>query len=195
MKRVRKELTDMANDIYGASVYHLEPEEDDVLLLRGYVMGKVGTPYEGGKFCVKMQVPMNYPTKPPAVLFTTKLWHPNVGATGYVCMDLLNQHWAPTISMATLMLGLQTLLAGKFLFAINNFWLRLNITLVYILEPAFEDPVDNNAPCQLNDNPEAYKKTVAYWTYYFAMSNEKKNDPEIKARFQSYDGKDYCFVI
>lgn len=61
-------------------------------------------------------------------------------------------------------------------------------------EPAFDDPVDMNAPCQQNSNREAYEQTVAYWTYHFAMSDEKKADPELKARFSSYDGK-HCPVF
>lgn len=138
LKRVQKELADMANDLFGASVYHLEPSENDLLQLEGYVMGKASTPYEGGKFGVKMLVPMNYPNVPPSVSFTTKVWHPNVGASGFVCMDLLTTRWAPTITMGTLMLGLQTLLAGRLCLLSNLF-----------------QGVPNNVDCLSSQSPRA----------------------------------------
>jgi ubiquitin-conjugating enzyme (huntingtin interacting protein 2) len=58
----------------------IELVKDDINHLKGSFMGPVGTPYEGGRFEVDIKIPNEYPFRPPAMKFTTKLWHPNVSS-------------------------------------------------------------------------------------------------------------------
>jgi ubiquitin-conjugating enzyme E2 D/E len=63
------------------------------------IMGPDTSPYADGVFNVEMIFPAEYPFKPPKVKFTTKIYHPNVKSTGDICMDAINEGWAPTCNV------------------------------------------------------------------------------------------------
>jgi ubiquitin-conjugating enzyme (huntingtin interacting protein 2) len=77
-RRIGKELADIQAD----SVSHINVESvgDSVTKLKGSFQGPPGTPYEGGTFEVDIQIPNEYPFKPPVMKFMTKIWHPNVSS-------------------------------------------------------------------------------------------------------------------
>jgi ubiquitin-protein ligase len=43
-----------------------------------YIEGSVGTPYEGGLFCLKLVLSRDFPLSPPKRHFMTKPFHPNI---------------------------------------------------------------------------------------------------------------------
>ncbi len=67
IKRLRKELQAIQKNP-DAYVY-LAPLEDanDILLWKAYIKGPSKTPYEGGVFELRMEIPSNYPLSPPVV--------------------------------------------------------------------------------------------------------------------------------
>lgn len=77
-RRIGKELA----DIHGDKISHIEVESvgDSVTHLKGRFEGPPGTPYEGGKFEVDINIPNEYPFKPPVMKFITKIWHPNISS-------------------------------------------------------------------------------------------------------------------
>jgi ubiquitin-conjugating enzyme E2 A len=48
-----------------------------------------------------------YPNKPPAVKFISQMFHPNVYATGELCLDILQNRWSPTYDVAAVLTSIQ----------------------------------------------------------------------------------------
>src|ERR1700753_3315019 len=86
-RRIRKELKDLRED--PLSNIEIEPIGDDLTHLTGFFAGPPDTPYEGGKFSVDIQIPQEYPFRPPMMKFNKlgsgtsakiPVWHPNVSS-------------------------------------------------------------------------------------------------------------------
>jgi ubiquitin-conjugating enzyme (huntingtin interacting protein 2) len=77
-RRINKELADIRND----TLSHIKAElvGDDITRLRGSFEGPPGTAYEGGKYDINIEIPSEYPFRPPIMKFATKIWHPNVSS-------------------------------------------------------------------------------------------------------------------
>lgn len=50
-----------------------------------------------------------YPNKPPGVKFISTMFHPNVYATGELCLDILQNRWSPTYDVAAILTSIQRL--------------------------------------------------------------------------------------
>ena len=48
-----------------------------------------------------------YPNKPPSVKFISEMFHPNVYATGELCLDILQNRWSPTYDVAAVLTSIQ----------------------------------------------------------------------------------------
>jgi len=115
--------------------------------LKGEIMGPPDTPYEAGKFFLDIVIPETYPFNPPKVKFLTKIWHPNISSvTGAICLDILKDQWAAAMTLRTVLLSIQALLAS----------------------PEPDDPQDAVVAQQYKEQPDAFLKTAKYWTKTYA---------------------------
>ena len=112
MKRINKELQDLADNTQGAqSGISAGPLlADDIFQWEATISGPVGTPYEGGVFFLGVTFPADYPFKPPKVLFKTQIYHPNINGAGSICLDILSSQWSPALTLFKVLLCLQSLL-------------------------------------------------------------------------------------
>ncbi|KAJ3626921.1 hypothetical protein Zmor_004136 [Zophobas morio] len=110
LQRIRRELKDIYKDppdncTAGPS------KEDDLFNWTATITGPPDSPYEGGIFFLDIQFPTDYPFRPPRVVFTTKIYHPNINQNGSICMDILKDMWSPALSISKVLLSISSLLS------------------------------------------------------------------------------------
>ena len=76
------------------------------------IYGQPDTPYDKRSFHVSMEFPTEYPFKPPKVKFQSRIYHPNIAATGEVCIDILKHNWSPSFGVEKILLSILSLLAA-----------------------------------------------------------------------------------
>ncbi|UYV60383.1 UBE2K [Cordylochernes scorpioides] len=125
----------------------VELVNDNCYELKGEIAGPPDTPYEGGVYLLEIKVPETYPFNPPKVRFLTKIWHPNISSvTGAICLDILKDQWAAAMTLRTVLLSLQALLASA--------------------EP--DDPQDAVVARQFKDDPALFQLTARHWSNVYA---------------------------
>ncbi|GKZ29887.1 ubiquitin-conjugating enzyme E2 1 [Aspergillus brasiliensis] len=83
---------------------------DNLFEMIGTIVGPVGSPYEGGLFHFHLRIPPLYPDLPPVCTCMTKIWHPNIGPYGEVCLNILQDEWSQALSVRTVLLSISALL-------------------------------------------------------------------------------------
>ncbi|CAN8102401.1 unnamed protein product [Discula destructiva] len=86
------------------------PVPDNVMTWNAVIIGPADTPFEDGTFRLVMHFDEQYPNKPPQVKFISTMFHPNVYATGDLCLDILQNRWSPTYDVAAVLTSIQSLL-------------------------------------------------------------------------------------
>jgi ubiquitin-conjugating enzyme E2 N len=111
------------------------------------IIGPENTPYHNGIFEFIVYMPPKYPTSPPIVRMTTKIYHPNIDGQGKICLNILkDDNWSPTITLKTLALSLSGLLES----------------------PNLDDPLDVNVTKHFVDNPKEAFEKAKEWTLLYA---------------------------
>ena len=108
-KRITKEMVDMlSSPVDNCTAGPVNPE--DPYLWHGTIIGPEKSPYEGGLFRLQIKFPIDYPFKPPAVTFLTKVYHPNINSSGGICLDILKDAWVPSLTIGKVLLSISSLL-------------------------------------------------------------------------------------
>ncbi|XP_010177174.1 PREDICTED: ubiquitin-conjugating enzyme E2 S, partial [Mesitornis unicolor] len=48
---------------------------------------------------MKLLLGKDFPAAPPKGFFLTKIFHPNVGANGEICVNVLKRDWGPELGL------------------------------------------------------------------------------------------------
>ena len=104
---------------------------------------------------VDIQIPDDYPYKPPKMKFETRVYHPNISSqTGAICLDILKDAWTPVLTLKTALISLQSLLFD----AVPN------------------DPQDAEvAKHYIQDRP-GFDRTAREWTKKYATGKPVEDD-------------------
>lgn len=154
VKRIAKELEECRQDSQSGVLLKLN-NENDLTRLTGYFKGPPGTPYEGGTFMVDINIPNEYPFKPPVMKFATKIYHPNISSvTGAICLDILKDAWTPILTLKSSLISLQSLLQS----------------------PEPNDPQDAEVAKHFLSNRSGFDETAAYWTKIYASDDDSKTE-------------------
>ncbi|KAI3409938.1 hypothetical protein GPALN_006308 [Globodera pallida] len=127
----------------------IEPLNETLFEIVGKIRGPPDSPYEDGLFILEIRIPQEYPFIPPKVKFTTRVWHPNISSqTGAICLDILKEQWAASMTLRTVLLSVQLLL----------------------LSPEPSDPQDAIVAKQCMSDPALFKSTAKYWSQHYASA-------------------------
>lgn len=117
------------------------------------IIGPADTPFEDGTFRLVMQFEEQYPNKPPAVKFISQMFHPNVYATGELCLDILQNRWSPTYDVAAILTSIQRHVNQKL-------FLIMLIEDSLLNDPNTSSPANVEASNLYKDNRREYIKRV-----------------------------------
>jgi len=162
VQRIKREFKEVvkSEEVARFSI-KVELVNDSFTELRGEIAGPPDTPYEGGTFFLEIKVPETYPFNPPKVRFITKIWHPNISSvTGAICLDILKDQWAAAMTLRTVLLSLQALLAA----------------------PEPDDPQDAVVARQHKENYELFKETARHWSNVYAGGPAKISEFDAKVK-------------
>jgi len=149
-QRISRELQDThKSEEAQSNLINIKLVSNSLLELTGQITGPPDTPYESGRFELEIKIPDTYPFNPPKVRFVTRIWHPNISSvTGAICLDILKDQWAAAMTIRTVLLSLQALLAA----------------------PEPDDPQDAVVAKQFKENYDMFRSTARHWTQVYAIS-------------------------
>ncbi|KAL8281216.1 hypothetical protein RQP46_006250 [Phenoliferia psychrophenolica] len=113
-KRLLSELNEFSANPTASGIVSLGPvNDDDLLTWSASFIGPQDTPFSQTTLHLSIQIPPDYPSKPPSLTFRSKVFHPNVHfKTGEICLDVLKDQWSPVWTLAAACLAVQSLLAA-----------------------------------------------------------------------------------
>ncbi|KAL6986276.1 Ubiquitin-conjugating enzyme E2 5 [Sarracenia purpurea var. burkii] len=123
--------------------------------------GPKDSPYQGGVWRIRVELPDAYPYKSPSIGFVNKIYHPNVDEmSGSVCLDVINETWSPMFDL------------------VNVFEVFLPELLLY---PNPSSPLNGEAAALLMRDQTTYELRVKEYCERYAKPEDAGAVPEEKS--------------
>ncbi|KAF3923150.1 hypothetical protein ABW20_dc0108230 [Dactylellina cionopaga] len=148
VKRITRELKEL-NDTPRPGVSAGPVSEEDLFKWNVILTAPQDSPYSGGVFTLRLEIPSEYPFKPPTLSFTTKIYHPNVtnDDKGSMCLGILRaDSWKPSCKISQV----------------------LEMAAGLLQEPNIDDPVETGIAEEYKTNYEQFAKNAREWTRKYA---------------------------
>lgn len=107
LKRLESELTTIERPEY----MYIDRVTDNAYQLVTSIKGPPESPYSGGTFWITIDVPINYPFRPPKVRFITKIRHIKAHPNGDFCLKILSE-WEPRYTVIELLKSIYSALCN-----------------------------------------------------------------------------------
>uniref|UniRef100_A0A5K3G4G8 E2 ubiquitin-conjugating enzyme n=1 Tax=Mesocestoides corti TaxID=53468 RepID=A0A5K3G4G8_MESCO len=109
VKTIYKEIREIQEDKIDG--IQLILNDEDISDIQATIDGPIGTPFDGGRFHIRLLLPSNYPSEPPRGYFLTKIFHPNINwRSGDICVDTLKKEWKSDLGIRHILLTIRCLL-------------------------------------------------------------------------------------
>eukprot|EP00568_Trieres_chinensis_P002722 CAMPEP_0183307094 /NCGR_PEP_ID=MMETSP0160_2-20130417/16139_1 /TAXON_ID=2839 ORGANISM="Odontella Sinensis, Strain Grunow 1884" /NCGR_SAMPLE_ID=MMETSP0160_2 /ASSEMBLY_ACC=CAM_ASM_000250 /LENGTH=141 /DNA_ID=CAMNT_0025470609 /DNA_START=74 /DNA_END=496 /DNA_ORIENTATION=+ len=108
LRRLKRELDDFSEDAPGN--VSAGPMGNDMFHWQATIIGPEDSPYAGGIFFLDVNIPADYPFKPPKIRFQTPVYHCNINSHGGICLDILGKAWSPALNISKVLLSMSSLL-------------------------------------------------------------------------------------
>lgn len=153
-RRMKRELEILSHGGAAPGIAAWARDEGSRLdVLDAEIRGAEDTPYAGGVFRLEVNIPNEYPLKPPRVRFLTRIYHPNIDSQGRICLDSLNMPpkgaWKPSLNVATVLTSIQALMST----------------------PNGDDGLMVDITEEFHNNPALFKQKAMGWTKKYACGN------------------------
>lgn len=146
LKRIARELQDMIKE--PPSNCSAGPKDvGNLFSWTGSIIGPADSPFAGGVYALRIDIPTDYPFKPPKVVFDTKIYHPNINAGGGICLDILKTEWSPALTISKVLLSISSLMT----------------------DPNPDDPLEPDIAGQYKTNRALYEQIASEWNRKYAM--------------------------
>ncbi|KXT10296.1 hypothetical protein AC579_1309 [Pseudocercospora musae] len=147
-KRIMKEFAEIQQSPPTGCTIALA-KDDDMNLWDAQMEGPPESIYAGGKFHIQVTLPKEYPFKPPAVSFRTKIYHPNVtnDERGAMCLGMLKaEEWKPPNKIKEVLMLVRKVLEA----------------------PQPDDAVETGIAEQFRNDYKSYEKNAKDWVQKYA---------------------------
>ena len=94
IKRIHKEYLALINNPEAYFTAGPIKTEDEYHWMAS-IMYPQNTPFSEGIFFLDIQIPFDYPFKPPKIVFKTPIYHPCINSNGQIDLDILVACWSP----------------------------------------------------------------------------------------------------
>ncbi|XP_022765935.1 ubiquitin-conjugating enzyme E2 11-like [Durio zibethinus] len=146
-KRIQKEWANIQKDKEINNMCSVGLVGDSLDFWQATIFGQPGTPYEGGLFRLSINLPNDYPIKPPKVTFETKIYHPNINKQGSICLDMLKDKWTPAYEVRAVIIAICSLMS----------------------DPNPDDPLEPSIGAEYKRDRRAFEATARAWTMHHAQ--------------------------